>query len=466
MFETKTYIQRRERLKRQIPWGLILFLGNGESPMNYEANIYPFRQDSSFLYFFGIDTPGLAVLIDVEENNETLFGHDPEIDDILWTGPQPSLAEHAAAAGIGRTAPSGDLADTIRTALAKGKRLHYLPPYRPDNLLKIASCTGSEPANAADKASLELIRAVAAQRTVKSGKEVDQIEIALGITRDMHALALKEACPGKTEQEVAGAIEGLTLTRASRPTFPIILTVHGETLHNLHRKNRLEPDRLVICDTGAESPLHYASDVTRTFPVSGRFSPQQKDIYQVVLDAQSAAIGAIGPGVPFLDVHLLAARTIAGGLKALGLMRGDPDEAVAAGAHALFFPHGLGHLLGLDVHDMEDLGEDRVGYSGTIKRSDQFGLSNLRLAKELPPGCVVTVEPGVYFIPQLIDLWQKEAKHAQYIDYDAVDLFRSFGGVRIEDDVLVTSDGNRLLGEQIPVSIADVEEALERAREG
>jgi len=366
---------------------------------------------------------------------------------------------------VEHTAARAALGDTLRAALGKGRPVLFLPPYRGENALKLKDLLDVPPKEARAKASLELIRAVVAQRSVKSAEEIEEIEAAHAVTREMHLAAKRTAREGMPEGDLAGVVEGAALARSSRTTFPVILTVHGEILHNTAKAGRLEAGRLVISDAGAESPRHYAADITRTFPVTGRFTAEQREIHQIVLAAQTSAIVASRPGVPYRDVHLIASRTIAEGLNNLGVMRGDTAEAVAQGAHALFFPHGLGHLMGLDVHDMEDLGEDHVGYDETIRRSDQFGLSYLRLAKPLEPGFVLTVVPGVYFIPELIDLWRSKGKFEEFIDYGALEKWRAFGGLRIEDDLLVTAEGHRVLGEPIPKTTEEIEEFMAAARE-
>lgn len=463
MFITETYRQRRKRLSEQVGAGMILLLGNEERSMNYPANVYPFRQDSTFLYFFGLDTPGLAGLIDTESGEATLLGDDATVEDVVWMGPQVPLAERAAQIGVARTAQAAVLGREIAAARNAGRVIHFLPPYRSENSLKLQSLLGVPPASAATAASVPLIQAIVAQREIKTDAELEQIEYAVDTARAMHLAAMKMARPGMVEREIAGAIEAVAVGRGGRPSFPIILTVHGETLHNPHHDNVLEDGLMVLNDCGAESPLNYASDITRTFPVSGRFTSEQRAVYEIVLSAQESAIGAMKPGVPFREIHLLACRCLAEGLKDLGLMKGSPDDAVHEGAHGLFFQCGLGHMMGLDVHDMEDLGEDFVGYGGGFERSTQFGLDHLRMARELRPGHVVTVEPGVYVIPELIDMWRAEGRHLDFIDYDTVEKWRAFGGVRIEDDLLVTEDGCRTLGTPIPRTVDEVEEACAAA---
>ncbi len=457
MFETAIYKQRRERLKQQVGSGVLLFLGNQYSPMNYPANPYHFRQDSSFLYFFGLDSADLAGVIDVDADRDIIFGNDVSVDDIIWMGDQPLLRDRAAQVGIAETLPLDKLTEIVKDARAKGKKIHLLPAYRPENILKLQSLLGISPDQVRDHVSEDLVLAVVEQRSIKIAEEVEQIELALDATYAMHTTAMRMAKPGVLESNIAGAVEGIALSHGGHVSFPVILTINGQILHNHYHGNTLQEGRLMVNDSGAETAMRYAADITRTIPVSGSFSQKQKDIYNIVLDSQMTAIASLRPGISNKEVHLRAVTTIADGLKGLGLMKGDAEEAVRAGAHALFMPHGLGHMMGLDVHDMEDLGEKYVGYDKTVQRSDQFGLAFLRLAKELKPGYVLTVEPGIYFIPALIDKWNKEDKHTEFIDYDRVDEYRDFGGIRIEDDVLVTDEGCRVLGKPIPKTVEELE---------
>ncbi len=460
MFTKKTYQQRRVKLSRQVKSGLLLFLSNGESPMNYPANTYHYRQDSSFLYFFGLNFPGLAAVIDIEEGRQTVFGNDIDLEDIIWMGPQPSLKSRCAKVGISDTRPLPELAGVLQAAVRQGRRIHFLPPYRSENALWLERLLGIRAAAIKDYASAEFARAVIAQRSLKSPEEVREIETALAVSAVMYREAMAMAQPGIYEREVAGFMEGIALTGGGQLAFPAIVTVHGETLHNHFHGNRLQEGDLLLIDSGAETEGGYASDITRTIPVGGRFDPMQRAIYETVLDMQLTAIAMIRPGTSYRSVHLKASEVLVEHLKHIGLMKGNAADAVAAGAHALFFPHGLGHMMGLDVHDMEDLGETWVGYDDKFKRSQQFGLAYLRMAKKLEPGQVLTVEPGIYFIPALIDQWRSEKKHAAFIHYDKVEKFRAFGGIRIEDDVLVTPKGCRVLGPAIPKAAAEVEAAV------
>ncbi|MGD9347153.1 MAG: aminopeptidase P family protein [Candidatus Aminicenantes bacterium] len=456
MFDAKVYAQRRKRLKEQIGSGLALFIGNEECAMNYPANPYHFRQDSSFLYFFGLDNPGLTAVVDVDEDKDIVFGDDVTIEDIIWMGDQPKLKDRAIKAGVEDTAPSKDLGERMRKAIQKGRRVHFLPPYRPETVARLRDLLGISDGLVRDYVSQALIKAVVSQRSKKIQEEIAEMEKALGITCEMYTAAMKMAKSGVYEREIVGQMEGIALSAGCHMAFPTILTVNGQTLHNHYHGNILEKGRLVVCDSGAESPMHYASDITRTIPVDGEFTNRQKEIYEIVLKTQLTAIEAIEPNVNYRDIHIQAAKTIASGLKDVGLIKGDVNEAVKNGVHAMFFPHGLGHQIGLDVHDMEDLGENFVGYDDKYKRSDQFGLAYLRFAKELEEGYVLTVEPGIYFIPALIDKWRGENKFPEFIDYDRVDEYKDFGGIRIEDNVLVTQDGHRVLGKPIPKTIQEL----------
>jgi len=459
MFAPSVYRARRARLAKDIGSGLIVFLGNDEVGMNYTANVYPFRQDSTFLYFWAIDQPGLAATIDVDGGSETVFGDDQTMADVVWSGPQPSIAAQAATADVRQTAPSAALAVRISAAVARGQTVHFLGPYRAEHTVKLAAVLNVPPAAVKDKRSAVLHRAVAAQRAHKGPEEVADIELAIDVSREMYATAMRTARPGRREYEIVAEIARVVQARGCRYSFPPICSVHGETLHNPFHRGTLAAGDVLILDSGAETPSHNASDITRTLPVGGAFSSQQKAVYEIVLRAQLGAIAAIRPGVPYRDIHLGAAKSAVTDLTALGLMRGNADDAVAAGAHALFFPHGLGHMLGMDVHDMENLGEDIVGYGPGYERSPQFGLNYLRLARPLETGFVITVEPGLYFIPALIDQWKADGTNASFLDFSEIEKFRDARGYRIEDDVLVTSHGARVLGPPIPKTVADVEAA-------
>jgi len=457
MFDKQVYVDRRTELKKNFKTGVILFLGNDESAMNYPGNTYAFRQDSSFLYYFGLDVPNMVGLIDIDENKEILFGHEFSVEDIVWMGPQPKLAQLAEQIGVAQSESIDTLKKYLKTKISKQIKIHYLPTYRGDQTLKLADLVDENPYKLKSKFSKKLIEAVVAQRSVKGEEEVAEIEYAMEIAYQMHTTAMRMAKPGVIERDIAGAIEGIALSLGSGVSFGAIVSKNGQTLHNHYHGNVLKEGDLLVCDAGAESLLHYASDITRTTPVGGKFSFRQREIYEIVLTAQKNAINMIKPGVKHADVHLTAAKIIAAGLSQIGIMKGDLNAAVKAGAHALFFPHGLGHMMGLDVHDMENLGEAYVGYDEKTKRSDQFGLAYLRLAKELKPGFVFTCEPGIYFIPELIDQWKAKKKFKNFIDYDKVEEYRYFGGIRIEDNILVTQTGYKVLGRPIPKEVDDVE---------
>ena len=461
MFDAQTYIDRRETLKSKFNAGLLLFLGNEESPANYKANTFAFRQDGSLLYYFGLDIPGLAATIDLDNNSETIFGPEFTVDDIVWIGPQPSLAQLAEKTGVKNSAPMSKLDSAIRSRISKGSQVHFLPQYRSENIFKISNLLGLNSARVNEYASAKFIKAVVEQRSIKSEAEISEIDFAVDIAHKMHTAAMKMTKPGIYERKIAGMIEGVALSLGAGMSFRPIVSKNGHTLHNPYYENILENGDLLVNDSGAESKLHYCSDITRTIPVGGKFTEKQKEIYNIVLRAQVNAIDEAKPGVTNKQLHMTAAKTITEGLMHIGLMHGNVDEAVNAGAHALFFPHGLGHMLGLDVHDMEALGEENVGYGESDSRSEQFGLKYLRLVKSLEPGYVFTIEPGIYFIPELIEMWKYENKCGEFIKYDRVEEYRYFGGIRIEDDVLITDDGHRVLGTKpIPKTVDEVESLI------
>jgi len=411
------------------------------------------------LYYTGLDEPGVDVLIDADDGTATLYGSDPDLETTVWMGPQPSLSERASRAGVSESGSASDLSDDLATGIRQGRSVHFLRPYRDEHRHRLRSLLGIGAERVADYASTELTRAVIAQRSVKSDAEIRELERAVASTAAIHEYAMSMARPGRRECEIAGLLSGLARSRGGELSFQPTCSVHGEVLHNHHYDNTMEAGDLLLVDAGATSPMHYAGDITRVVPVGGSFHDRQRAVYDAVLNAQQTAIDMLEPGVPFRKVHREAARVLTEHLIDMGLMAGDAEAAVEAGAHALFFPHGLGHMLGLDVHDMEALGEDLVGYADDQERSDQFGLDALRLARPLEPGFVVTVEPGCYFIPPLIQTWREEGRHADFINYDAVAEFTGFGGIRIEDDVLITESGSRILGPRIPKSADEVEDA-------
>ncbi len=456
MFTKDTYCQRRRQLKSTLKSGVLLFLGNDESPMNYADNTFHFRQDSSFLYFFGLDYPSLAGIIDLDEDKEILFGDELTVEDIVWMGTQPTLTARAESFGINEVRPYSQLADYLKAASSKGRTLHFLPPYRPENKIKLFGLSGINPFEIKSKASIDLVKAVVNLRNHKSADEIVEIEKAVNISVDMHITAMKMARPGMKESELAAAVNQVALAAGGQLSFPIIMTINGQTLHNHYHGNTIKSGDMVMCDCGAETDLHYAGDLSSTFPVDRSFSERQKEIYQISLLAHEAALAKLSPGVPFREVHYSACRTIIEGLKSINLMKGDTEEALAAGAHAMFFPCGTGHMMGLDVHDMEDLGEVYVGYDGQPK-STQFGLKSLRLARPMEPGFVATIEPGIYFIPELIALWKKEKVNSSFYNFQNIEAYLDFSGIRNEEDIVITEDGYKILGKRKPKTIEEVE---------
>ncbi len=457
MFPANVYIKRREQLRKEVSSGIIFFPGNEDVPFNYPANTYSFRQDSSFLYFFGLDHPSLAAIIDLDNGKDYIFGNDVDIDDIIWMGQQPTIKDQSLKAGIENSLPLSELKQVIEQAKKGNRKIHFLPPYRGETKLWMEDLLGINHSQLKASASEELIRGVVKLRMVKEDVEIREITNMVDVAYLMHTNGMKMAKPGILEKEIAGVVEGTALSFAGPVSFPVILSINGQTLHNHYHGNVLEEGRMLVIDAGCESDLHYASDITRTVPVGGKFSQRQKEIYQIVLDANMAGIKAVKAGVPFKDIHLLAATEIVKGLKQLDLIRGDVGEAVNLGVHTLFFPHGLGHPLGLDVHDLEGVGENFVGYDDEVKRSKEFGLAFLRFGRRLQKNFVMTIEPGIYFIPELIDIWKKENKHPDFINYAKVETYKDFGGIRIEDDVLVTETGSQVLGKPIPKTISDIE---------
>lgn len=456
MFKKETYIARRQALKSKIESGIILILGNEESSMNYKDNGYHFRQDSSFSYYFGLNVAGLTGIIDVESGEEFIFGNDFTIEDIIWMGVLPTIKELSESVGVYKTGHIALLNTFIKNAVKFGRKIHYLPPYRPEHHLKIFNWLGIHPLEAEKNASLELRLAVISQRNYKTAEEMVEITKGVNISVDMHVKAMQMVRPGMMEAEIAGAVEGIALANDGHVAFPVIATINGQTLHNHHHGNIIKSGELFLLDAGAETPMYYAGDLSSTFPVDKKFTSQQKAIYQLCLNAHNHAISLLKPGRPFKEIHLESCKVIATGMKDLGLMKGNIDEAVAAGAHALFFPCGLGHMMGLDIHDMEGLGEEYVGYDGELK-STQFGLKSLRLGRKLEPGFVLTIEPGIYFIPELMDKWRSENKFMDFLNYDEINKFRKFSGCRNEENFLITETGAQLIGKPKPKSIEDVE---------
>ena len=463
MFSKQTYLSRRNELKRLVGSGVIILFGNNESPCNYPSNAYsPFRQDSSFLYYFGLARTGLVGVIDVDNDSELLFGDDIDIEDIVWYGSVDSVSQMAASVGVAQTAPMSALSQFCSQARAAGRTLHFLPPYRHDTMLTITDLLGIHHSRQRDEASLTLIRAVVKMRSSKTAEEVAELEKAAAIGYQMHTTAMRLARPGVTEKYVGGQVDGIARSLGAQVSFATIFSQHGEIMHGNPSMALLEEGRLALCDAGAETMSHYCSDNTRTFPVSGRFTGRQLDIYRIVEECHDYVLTVARPGVCYRDVHFGVCRLMTERLKELGLMRGNTDDAVSAGAHAMFLPHGLGHMMGMDVHDMEGLGQIYVGFDDEVRPNlEQFGTNALRMGRRLEEGFVVTDEPGIYFIPALIDDWKASGHCKEFLNFDLLETYKDFGGIRIEDDVLITADGCRFIGEKrIPYHPADVEQFL------
>jgi Xaa-Pro aminopeptidase len=456
MFNKKTYTERRRILKEKVGKGIILLFGNDESPMNYTDNTYHFRQDSTFLYYFGIQHPGLAAIIDIENDKEIIFGDDFTIDDIVFMGPKPTIVERAELCGVAKVLPVSKLGEVLGSYGKMANLIHFLPLYRPENKIRLYELLGIVPKEVASAYSVDLVKVVVSQREIKTDEEIAQINQAVNVTVDMHVAAMKFAKAGMTEAQVTAEIQKIVIAAGGNISFPIIATINGQTLHNHYHGNTLKEGDLFLIDAGYENEMGYAGDLSSTIPVSKKFTPVQKDIYHLTLEAHQAAIDAAQLNKPFKNVHIAASKTIFEGLKEMGLTKGNTDDAFEAGAHALFFPCGTGHMMGLDVHDMEDLGEVWVGYDGQPK-SKQFGLKSLRLAKPLQPGHVYTIEPGIYFIPELMDLWRSQNKFKEFINWDEVYKYRNFGGIRNEEDFVMTENGAQLLGKPKPKTIEEIE---------
>ena len=463
MFPKEIYTARRRALAAAVreagQTGLLVFVGNVEAPAQYKDNCYKFRQDSSWLYFWGLNEPRMAALIDLESGGEKLFADDVEIDDIIWMGPQPTVASKAALVGVAGSAPYAGFAAAVRSALSAGCQVHYLPPSRYYNTLFLSELLGVPSASLTP--SEAFIKAVIALRLIKEPCEIEELDKAGALGQEMHTVARNNIIPGIIEQTIVGKMEAVTLSKGWGVSFPTILTQHGETLHNHLHDKVVEPGKLMVIDAGAEIESGYASDYTRTYPTSGKFTPKQRDIYQIVFDCNEYAFSLTRPGITYREVHIETMRRMLDGLKALDLVRGNVDDMVAEGIAGLFMPHGLGHNMGLDVHDMEDLGENLVGYDPDQTRAKQLGLGSLRMARRLRPGHVITDEPGIYFIPALIDKWRAEGTGKGFVNYDKLKFYYDFGGIRLEDDVLVTSDGARRLGPaRLPIAPDDIEDVM------
>lgn len=460
MFDKQTYVNRRARLRSLVNDGIIIIFGNNESPCNYPSNgYYPFRQDSSFLYYFGLNRDGLVGVIDIDNNSETVFGNDIDIEDIVWYGSVDSVHDLAAQVGVEHTAPMRALKNTCNEALRQKRRIHFLPPYRHDIKIQIFDLLGIHPVQQKEAASMELIKAVVSMRSVKEQQEIEELERAAEIGYLMHTTAMRLTRPGVTEKFVGGQVDGIAHSYGAMTSFPTIYSQHGEIMHGNPSMSVLQAGRLALCDAGAETINNYCSDNTRTMPVSGTFTQRQLEIYSIVEACHDHVLEVAKPGVKYFDVHLAVCRLMTERLKELGLMKGDTDEAVAAGAHAMFLPHGLGHMMGMDVHDMEGLGQTNVGFDEETRPNlEQFGTNALRMGRRLQKGFVVTDEPGIYFIHALIDEWKADGHCKEFINFDLLETYKDFGGIRIEDDILITEDGCRFIGEKrIPYHPKDVE---------
>ncbi len=477
MFESKVYVNRRKALLGQMAArtaegnrGVAVFLGNVDAAQNYRGNDYKFRQDSSFLYFWGVDEPWFAAILDLDSAEECLYGNDVDIDDIIWMGPQPSVASKGEAVGCARTQPLAEFDKAVAAAVAAGRPVHFLPPARYYNQMKFAELTGISNAAVrkvapveAGGASEELVKSVVTLRLIKEQCEIEEIDKACEIGYWMHTEARRGCKPGVLEQEIVGRMEGVTLSKGWGVSFTTILSQNGETLHNHSHHQVITPGRLLVVDAGAESNTHYASDFTRTYPCSGKFTTKQREIYDIVEQANELAFSLTRPGTSYWDVHCATVKFMLEQLKTLDFVRGDVDEMVACGISGLFMPHGLGHNMGMDVHDMEDLGENYVGYGDERQRSPLLGMGNLRMARDLKPGHVISDEPGIYFIPALIEQWKREGTDKGFVNYDKLAGYYDFGGIRLEDDVLVTPDGARRLGPyRLPIKSSEIEEIMSK----
>lgn len=463
MFDKATYVNRRAKLKELVKSGIIILFGNNESPCNFPANgYYPFRQDSSFLYYFGLNRDGLVGVIDIDNDIETLVGNDIDIEDIVWYGSVDSVHDMAESVGVKNTAPMKSLKTICNDAMRQKRRIHFLPPYRHDIKIQIFDLLGVHPVQQKEAASMDLIKAIVKMRSTKEAQEIEELERASVIGYKMHTTAMRITKPGLTEKFVAGQVDGTANSYGAMVSFPTIFSQHGEIMHGSPSMAELESGRLVLCDCGGETINNYCSDNTRTFPVNGKFTQRQLEIYSIVEACHDYVLDVAKPGVKYMDVHFAVCRLMTERLKELGLMKGDTDEAVAAGAHAMFLPHGLGHMMGMDVHDMEGLGQTYVGFDDEVRPNlEQFGTNCLRCGRRLQEGWVMTDEPGIYFIPALIDDWKASGHCAEFLNFDMLETYKDFGGIRIEDDVLITHDGCRFIGkDRIPYHPKDVEEFM------
>ena len=461
MFDSIIYQNRRQALRKMMGQGIVLLLGNNAAPCNYTDNEYVYRQDSTFLYFFGQSHPGYAGIIDIDANEDYFFGNDVDMDDIIWMGVQPTIKDLAAQVGVDKSYPFAQLYTFVAKAISQHRQIHIIPPYRHDHMILLEDLLGIRASQVKNYASVELIKAIVTLRSVKEACEIAEIDKACNAGYEMHTTAMRLCKPGVSEHYIAGALEGVAHTYGKMVSFATILTQNGQTLHNHDHSHILEEGRLMLTDAGCELDNGYCSDNTRTIPVGGKFTSRQRDVYSIVLACHDKALEITKPGITYKHVHLEVCKVLAQGLKDLGLMKGNVDDAVAAGAHALFLPHGLGHMMGLDVHDMENLGQTYVGYDDEVRPSDQFGLASLRMGRRLQEGFVITDEPGCYFIPALIDKWREEKINTDFFNFDKIETFKDFGGIRLEDDILITPEGSRFCGEKhIPITIEEVEKFM------
>ena len=455
MFSKETYVQRRALLKKNLGSGVYLFMGNDELALNYADNNFRYRQDSTFLYYFGLSFAGLNAIVDVDEDKVIVFGDELTIDDIVWMGTQPTLKEKSESIGVSHTEPTANLPKYLAKVKSEGRVLHYLPPYRPEHQIKLMDWLGVMPKD--QEGSYSFMEAIVKQRNYKTEEELAEIDKACDITAGMHIKAMEILRPGMKEYEIVAAMEAIAAANGGATSFATIATINGQTLHNHYHGNTVKSGELFLIDAGAETAMGYAGDMSSTIPVDKTFTTRQKEIYEIQNKMHFASVEALKPGIRYEEVYDLSARVMVEGLKEVGLMKGDATDAVREGAHAMFYPHGLGHMMGLDVHDMENFGEELVGYGGKAK-STQFGRKSLRLARELEKGFVFTIEPGIYFIPELIDMWRAEGKFKDFINYDLLETYKDFGGIRNEEDFVITDTGSRKMGtKKVPLTVEEVE---------
>lgn len=458
MFDKEIYVERRKKLKENFKDGIILIPGNNYSPLDCKDNCYPFLQDATFRYYFGLSHPGLVGIIDIDNDKEIIFGNDYTISDIVWMGKQKYLKELVFEVGI----KSFIEIEELKSYLVKRKNIRFTNQYREDIKNFISSLIDINPFNFDDYTSFELVNAIIAQRNIKSDVEIREIEKAVNITKEMHLAAIKNVRIGMKEFELVAEVEHATKKNNAYFSFQTILTKNGQILHNHYYGNTLKSGDLVLLDCGAINENGYCGDMTTTFPVSGKFSERQKLIHNIVRDMFDKAVEISKVGVFYRDVHLEVCKVMAENFKKIGLLKGNVEELVSKGAHALFMPHGLGHMLGMTVHDMENFGEINVGYDEEIQKSKQFGLSSLRLGRRLQIGYVFTIEPGIYFIPDLFEKWKKEKLYEEFLNYEEIEKYMDFGGIRMERDILITENGAKILGESFPRTADEIEEFMAR----